>query len=348
MQANCFIIGTPFQLINALEAKQRFPSAINILILTINHSGGINQQILSILKQENWGEEYIFQINTYQRGANSQYIKALKLIKNNFKIVTLFIGNFRIFNQQIAFYYLKPDKFFLLDDGLSTTTTTQILYLSQAKMDYDAPPLSLIKKYIKFLIRGIVCPFPYDLYKYTNLFTSYRFLKPHSQKQEVLYHSFEYFLSIYKSSTTPTISNTIYFIGQPCQQFCRDEKEYISLFENIKSFLCKNNYHIVYIAHKLDSKEFLDKLSQSQWEVQNLDQIIEIHLLTQKIKPIKIISFISSALFNLAILFPDTEIESIDIRPLIEEKFLPSMNVVYESLRQIGIKIITFDLTAKN
>ncbi len=347
MKANLFIIGTPFQLINALEAKQRFPSAINILVLTINHSGGINQKISSILKQENWGEEYIFPINTYQKGANSQYIKTLKLIKNKFKIVNLFIGHFKIFNQQIAFYYLKPDKFFLLDDGVATTTT-QTLYLSQSKMDYDAPLLPLIKKYIKFLIRGIVCSFPYDLYKYTNLFTSYRFLKPHSQKQEVLYHSFEYFLSIYKSSTTPTTSNTIYFIGQPCGQFCTDEKEYIALFENIKSFLCKSNYHIIYIAHTLDSKEFLDKLSQSQWEVQNLDQIIEIHLLTQKIKPIKIISFISSALFNLALLFPDTEIESIDIRPLIKEKFLPSANVVYESLQQIGIKRIALDLITNN
>ncbi|WP_300778122.1 hypothetical protein [Helicobacter sp. UBA3407] len=85
MKANLFIIGTPFQLINALEAKQRFPSAINILVLTINHSGGINQKISSILKQENWGEEYIFPINTYQKGANSQYIKTLKLIKNKFK-----------------------------------------------------------------------------------------------------------------------------------------------------------------------------------------------------------------------------------------------------------------------
>lgn len=347
MKANLFIIGTPFQLINALEAKQRFPSAINILILTINHSGGINQQISSILKQENWEEEYIYQINTYQRGANSQYIKTLKLIKSEFEIANLFIGHFRIFNQQIAFYYLKPDKFFLLDDGVATTTT-QTLYLSKSKMEYDAPLPSLIKKYIKFLIRGIVCKFPYDLYKYTNLFTSYRFLKPHSKKQEVLYHSFEYFSSVYKSSTIPTISDTIYFIGQPCGPFCRDEKEYISLFKNIKSFLCKNDYHIVYIAHKLDSKEFLDKLSQSQWEIKNLDQIIEIYLLTQKIKPIKIISFVSSALFNLATLFPDTEIESIDIRPLIEEKFLPSMNVVYESLQQIGIKLIALDSMAKN
>lgn len=347
MKANLFIIGTPFQLINALEAKQRFPSAINILVLTINHSGGINQQISSILNQENWGEEYIYKINTYQRGANSQYIKTLKLIKSKFEIVNLFIGHFRIFNQQIAFYYLNPDKFFLLDDGVATTTT-QTLYLSKSKMDYDAPPLPLIKKYIKFLIRGIVCKFPYDLYKYTNLFTSYRFLKPHSQKQEVLYHSFEYFLSIYKSSTTPTISNAIYFIGQPCGQFCRGEKEYISLFENIKTFYTKNNYHIIYIAHKLDSKEFLDKLSKSQWEIQNLDQIIEIYLLTQKIKPIKIVSFISSALFNLATLFPDTEIESIDIRPLIKEKFLPSTNVVYDNLQQQGVKLITLDSMDKN
>lgn len=82
--------------------------------------------------------------------------------------------------------------------------------------------------------------------------------------------------------------------------------------------------------------------------MQNLDQIIEIHLLTQKIKPIKIISFISSALFNLALLFPDTEIESIDIRPLIKEKFLPSANVVYESLQQIGIKRIALDLITNN
>lgn len=333
--ADVFIINTSFQLVNALEAKRKFSSPHKSLLILHINTDNMNNQVSKMLNHKDW--DYIFDVMAYKKSAGERYAKALLQVKSKFSIVNLFIGHFNSFNQQIAFSYFNPSKLFLIDDGIATIIY-QNLYICQDKTKYDTL-FFRIKTYIKFLLRGVYCKFPRNLHKYTNLFTSYHFLKalPH---QEVYYHCFENLLRLYKEPTH-TNSIYIYIIGQPAGVLCKNQKDFQSLFEKIKSFYTKDNHHLVYIAHKRDSQSFLEYLSQAGWEVRQLDDIIEIHLLTLVQKPIKIVSFLSSALFNISMLLPNIPLEAIDIRPLIKKEHKESVEIIYKLLQKQGVSVIT-------
>ncbi|MCX2716497.1 hypothetical protein OQH61_01965 [Helicobacter sp. MIT 21-1697] len=133
----------------------------------------------------------------------------------------------------------------------------------------------------------------------------------------------------------------IYIIGQPAGDLCKNQKDFEALFDKIKSLYAQNNCRLIYIAHKRDSKAFLEYLAQCGWEIKELDEIIEIHLLTLEQKPIKVVSFLSSALFNIAKIMPNIPLEAIDIRPLVKDELTKDVEIIYELLQEQGISLIT-------
>ena len=108
-------------------------------------------------------------------------------------------------------------------------------------------------------------------------------------------NNFEY---IFKAEKI--ISEDVYFIGQPMENIL-GEIEYYRILSMVKML----NPNMIYIAHRRDSNKKLLYISDMGITVLKLTEIIELYLIKSISLPRKVISFYSTALITLKLLFKD-------------------------------------------
>ena len=94
----------------------------------------------------------------------------------------------------------------------------------------------------------------------------------------------------------------VFFIGQPVVKHGSiDLKSFIAIVDSIKKYFKKNEIDFKYFAHRTEETCLLPK----EWNIQILDMPLELHIMKQENVPSNIVTFHSSAIVNLKILFGD-------------------------------------------
>ncbi len=326
---NLFIVASPLQFLNAIEARETFKTANNVLILMYDTKENINDanQKKKLLIQEDWDK-----VIHYNLGNISKYLRfffQVKLIKFllKYQYRYIFSGEFGIMNQAIM-SNLQADYIYLLDDGNATIFT----YEKLKDKEYFSK-ISFSKK-IR-LLRYLSVNLKYKINQDINFFTTFDIKSiPHIK---VIQHDFHY-LKLKKLKNCKK-DNCIYLLGQNLSEIKFMKKEvYLKYLKNIKKAYKED---IIYIPHRSEeiTSEY-DFLIDDTFKIQHSKGPIEATLINENIYPKIIISFVSSALFNLDKIFSDTDIYAVKIDPndLISNKSV--IESCYDFFNNTGVSII--------
>lgn len=320
---NLFIIGTPLQLINAIEAVKYFELENNILILIHRSRESNKTQMQNILNSYQWKE--IIEIPYSKNSSFLQYIKLVKYLKaHTYKYI--FTAKLEIV-PKIVIANTTKEKVFLLDDG----TLTIDIYEKQIKLNkinkYDLKELRFLPFGLKIKIRDII-----------NLFT-YFDLKPIGNME--IFKNELIFLRTTHLENANKDDDVIYFLGQPAQRYVDDEDYINSIFNLIKL----HNKKIFYIPHRGESAKIKDiflSANNPMLEVLNTNMPIELYFLENKIYPLHFIAYYTTALITLNFMYPKSCVEYITIQNSYKiDRFLTD---IYKIYNEAGFKPLHLEI----
>jgi len=322
---NLFVVRSPLQIINAIEAVKHFKLTNNTLVLIYNRSAANTKQMRHLLSLMEW-EEIIHVEDTY----GSKILKYVSLIKKlrqeSFNYI--FVGELGI-SYKMIIANTKKEKVFLIDDG----TATIVYYNTFIKKDkynkYNFRELRFLLFGLKIKIRDKI-----------NLFTYFDL--PPAHGNEVIKNSLTYFKTTYLNNATKE-NDTIYFIGQPADVFMD-----IDVYKkDIETLVNRFNKKMVYIPHRLESqkqKEAIDSIKSTIFETRKPELPIELYFLQSNIYPMHIVAYYSTALVTLKFLFDECTNEYIRVpkNSINEKRYdgIESCYSVFETIRHASV--VTF------
>jgi ACT domain-containing protein len=319
--SNLFILRSPLQIINAMEAIEHFQLKNNILVLIYNRMQNNIEQMNLVLDTQKFTK--IIHINEKLKSKYFEYVKLIrKLKKENYNY--LFIGELGV-SYKIIVANTRKEKVFLLDDGTATIEYYNkfIKYNKYNKYNF---------REIRFLFSGLNIKVKDKI----NLFTYFNLVPLHGI--DVVKNNLSY-LNNNVVNTFKKDESIMYFIGQPIEGTIA-----FDVYKNGINYLIKNfNKKIVYIPHRSENKEQQNRLllsiSSEMFEIINPNMPLELYFLKNSIYPLHIVSYISTALVTLTILFKECKADFIRILETVEnKKRINRINDVYTILNKIGIK----------
>ncbi len=294
---NLFIVRSPLQIMNAYEAHQHFDTTKNILVI-IHNSGSKNieqiKKMVDIFNLNNIWDK-IIEIEDNKKSKFFKYVKLIKRLQQN-RYETIFIGDFgTIYRSLLA--NLEYKQSYLIDDGTST-----IIAQKEINDYFHKRKLKLKLKELRFLFLGLRV----KIRKSIDFFTIFD-LKPIND-ETIIQHNFTNVKKKFLSHKHK--DKNIYLLGQNLTQANIVSKEKYIFY--IKQIIAKyKDQKIIYIPHRTEilHKELQD-LANNNFILKNSTMPIEIFFLKNQIYPRHIISFHSTALYTLNIIFNESKIES--------------------------------------
>ncbi|MFT7003536.1 MAG: hypothetical protein ACJAWW_000886 [Sulfurimonas sp.] len=319
MNYNLFIITSPLQLINAVEARENFRTKNNKLVAIFTEFESKNKtQIKKLIDEKEWNDVLYF--NFKSKNSKTTFFRQIKLVKilKSTNYNNVFCGDLSS-SIKLILANIKKTKVYLLDDGAATIN----------RHNHDLNAHNQNKKQLKKIFREIrfhIFGLKTTLNDTINMFTSYN-LKPHN-KEEIIHNSLNYFKETFLSNTIQ--DNHLYLLGQPLSELGFITREtYLKYINQIR-----NHYQdtdIIYIPHRFE-KDLADIkiLKDNNFTVQPTGLPIELQFMNNNIYPLHICSFWSSALFTLNILYPDSSIIAFKIASCDAKKSLQKVSNVYD------------------
>src|SRR6266404_4843369 len=296
MSIDLYIIGSPLQALNAIEALAVFPAANAIAVLVESVSSASNTQIRSILESENWKEIRTIPIHAgrfRKRYANvADTIASLSRIH----IGRLFIG----FYDDIFLHFahsLAHSELFLLDDGVATLS----LNYARIRNCSHVLPVPAWKQFARkcFLqaADGMRAG-PVDILRY---FTVYDRLTEDSRNL-IQTHSMERL----RSRCAMTSQNDeVWLLGLGSERIFKRQELYLDAIERIvRSW---SPAPVRYLPHRLESPRQLESIRlRTGAEILQTGMPVELYLAESRTVPAAVCSLVSSALYTVGVLFPNT------------------------------------------
>ncbi|MEA1954440.1 MAG: polysialyltransferase family glycosyltransferase [Campylobacterota bacterium] len=315
---NLFIVKTPLQIINSIEAVNYFNLTNNVLILISSSDNQNYKQMTNLINLYNWHQV----IKIEGKASFFKYLSLIKELKKE-KYNFIFFARFGSM-QRLILSNVNKEKVYYFDDGTETITMYNEMLLPNKINQFNLRHLFRFR----FLLFGLKV----NITDTINLFT-YFDLKPF-EKSEVVLNKLEYFREKYLKPSAE--SQLVYLLGQPLyEKNLVSEKTYLDCIKKIKS---TSNKKIIYIPHKgeSDSSKVLSLIDDT-FDVKHIDIPIELYFLGNKIKPSHIVSFFTTAFFTLKLFYPNTKFESIYIP---KEEILNKADIIeshYDFIFSIGI-----------
>lgn len=322
---NLFIVKTPLQIINSIEAIHSFNLQNNILVLVENKEK-LNLQMKDLSKLIKWKEIIYFKTTNSFRDIQSSLTIIKKL--NKIKFENIFFSRFGTI-QRLLIANLKKNSVYYIDDGVETITIYNNTLIPNTINKLNFRQLSRFR----YLFFGLKI----NIQDNINLFT-YFDLQP-LKYSKVVSNKLEYFREIYMNKSV--LDKKIYILGQPLV-----ERKFISeelYLKYLKNIIENSIYDIVYIPHigeKNDSAVY--KINKNNFTVLNIDVPIELFFLKKSIVPMEIISFFTTAFFTLKFLYPKSEFKSIYIEDSLILKRNKIVREQYKYIENFGITLINF------
>ena len=290
---NLFIIGTPLQLINAMEAINHFKLEKNILVIVHRSLKANKTQIDKIRDLYKWEE--VIDIEYSKHSSLLKYVNLVKYLKR-YTYKYIFFPKLEVV-PKLVIANVKKEKVFLLDDGGLTVTIYEKFIKTNKLNKYDLKELRFLLFGLKIKIRDKI-----------NLFT-YFDLEP-VNGIEVIKNNLTYLKNKIKNAKRD--DNVIYFLGQPISTLIDD-----AIYRNsLKSIIKKYNKKLVYIPHRGETQDKIDYLSEldnSMFSIKDIGMPVELFFLNTKIYPSHVISYYSTALTTLDLIFEDSVINYIKV-----------------------------------
>lgn len=327
---NLFIVSSPLQVLNALEAKQYFKTTDNILLILFTEFKSLNrEQIINSINQKEWNQiiQYDLKKNKNSKSSFFEQVKLIIKLKKN-KYNYIFSGGFTSINK-LLLANLNKQEVFLIDDGAASINQHKI------ELNPNITEKRKLKKRIRqyrFNIFGLKT----EVKDTINLFTCFK-LQSHTN-EKIIHNNFSYLKQLY--FTDMNINNTIYFIGQPVVDIALiTEETFIAYIKKVIAYFDKP---IIYIPHRAETiPEALKKLQSKNFIFQNSQGPIELIFLKQKVYPSTIVSFFSTALYTLDVIYDKSSLYSI-VLPQESLKFNHKLiHDYYDFLYTTNIKKIT-------
>ena len=291
---NLFIVGTPLQLLNAIEALKHFDLGNNILVIVHRSLEANKAQMESIKELYEWEE--IIDIEYSKSSSILKYINLVKYLKK-YTYKYLFIPKLEVV-PKLVIPNVEKEKVFLLDDGVMTISLYENNLKTNKLNKYDFKELRFMFFGMKIKIKDKI-----------NLFT-YFDLEP-INKIEIVKNNLTFLKKTYLEGTSVDDS-TIYFLGHPSSKYISDEDYLKSVHNLIKT----SNKKIVYIPHRGESKEMksiFHSIENTMFSVVDINMPVELYFLENKIHPSHIISYYSTALITLKIIYQECQVDFVTI-----------------------------------
>ncbi|MBE0514846.1 polysialyltransferase family glycosyltransferase [Sulfurimonas sp.] len=290
---NLFIIGTPLQLINAIEAINNFKLENNILIIVHRSLEANRTQLDKIRNLYEWEE--IIDIEYSKHSSLLKYIDLVKHLKM-YAYKYIFFPKLEVI-PKIVIANVKKEKVFLLDDG----TMTIMIYENNIKTnklnEYNFKEIRFLFFGLKIKIRDKI-----------NLFTYFDL--PSVNGIEVIKNNLLYLKDDVKNGKKD--DDTIFFLGQPLTNIIDDA----TYRNSLESIIKKHNKKLIYIPHRGETKEkidYLSKLDNPYFSVKDIGMPAELFFLNNNIYPTHVMSYYSTALTTLDMIYDDCIINYIKV-----------------------------------
>lgn len=326
---NLFIVRSPLQLMNAIEAKEHFSTKHNILLIihdsTTSSASANSTQMQLVSKLSTFDEEIDFYYPSKSKFSklSSQAKLIKKLQQKNYEHI--FTGDYGIINQLII-SNLKTISTYLLDDGTMTMTTHANKLHPNHKSSWEQKI-----KLLRYKIFGLSIKQNNPI----NLFTNYN-ISPHGSEQ-VITNNYNFFKKAYLEKALK--DESLYLLGQPFTQArLMTDEVYINY---LKKIIYHYKKKIIYIPHRAEIiSDQLKALISNQFTIQKNEGPIEIVFLSRNIYPMHVVSFYSSALFNLEKIFETTTIDAIKIDSKDLLRYHDGIHLCYEGMKNTRINVI--------
>lgn len=300
---NLFIIGSPFQLLSAISAKNKFNSKHNTLIVRYSSNDKNNDQLRRLIELEPWDKVIEIQKSLF----NILYFLWIirKYSKSTYYFEHLFVGDVRIPENLLALENINNNQSYLLDDGGVTITVQNVFFENLDKLNVGyLSKFRLLRKQIYRIMR-------LNMYfvKQLDLFTCFE-LSPRLG-QKIVFNDFSYIRGKLNLKNSASDKNVIYFLGTSMV-----ENRFISLdyyykiMNQINIYYKKLNKKILYIPHRIESSKKLSVLTNENFELLRFDNPVELEFIYRNINPINVASFFSTALYTLKIIYNPVSVDA--------------------------------------
>lgn len=317
-----FVVRSPFQLLCAYEAKEKFKIKNYLLVAIYRHKTNMvnsDHQINTILSEQKWSN--IYRIDADLKTKYFSFIKLLRSIKKStFQYV--FLGDWGTIHKAIH-CNTKNAKTYLLDDGNATLRTQKEAVLGYKSINQFNHKVKLWR----FTIFGLKMQSQKKI-----SFFSCIIEKPIGD-EEIIVHKFEYLKRFYQLLNIKSNQKgyRCYFLDTPIVHVGLVEH---SAWKKIINYISTIS-DICYVPHRSQSTDISELKSIN---ILNNDMPIEIYFLINNIDPVQIIGTTTTALSTIRTIFPNTECISIDIRPYILRRG-DEINDLYQQFLKKGIKV---------
>lgn len=350
---NVFLVETPHQLLNAMEAKKFFRLSENHLLVIIKEEYSIDS-FKRLVDDTYWESVTYFPIKINPksgllrklqdhrvdriRGYYSNYL--LYLLRKKLDSLSksigcadrIFLGNYWI-EYMRHFANVTPHKeLCLLDDG--TTTLLINKFRKEKCFQRNGHHLTGFKQ---ALINSAIC-FKDRHIENVTFFTIYDLdVRP---SDRLVKHDYPYLRQ--KGSERP-VEDAVYFIGMTLIDEGLSQESYLNYLRRVMRYFTDEK--IVYVQHREEPEERLEIIRHEiKLEIRKFEMPIEYHISGFGKRPKILASFCSSALEKCRIIFGDImDIKAFFIDPLdcpLRPEFIRDIYAYYESRENCHFKVI--------
>jgi len=310
---NVFLIKTPLQLLNAVEAMYQFNLCKQDCVLIVMSDRKSQHQTLKLVESmDEWSDVFVLnELSLFFNGDRkdsfmSKVWKSKLFSKSFFNVLRLnklsqylvevdymFLGHAR-YVYMSHFMNVTPHKHvYLLDDGNAT-----IRLAKERSVGLEFVVAIGISKKLKFLAKQYLQGIKSKDAAHLGFFTIYDI--PVSSRDHVVKNSYQH---IRASLVSSEITNTVYFIGSPLSETgLIDQESYFEHLGRVREFF--RDTAMVYVSHRRERREKLKIIEDIMGiKVVMFDYPIEYQLAVVGPRPNILASFFSSALDSCRLIF---------------------------------------------
>jgi hypothetical protein len=295
MSTDLYIMASPLQALNAIEARAAFPAADAIAVLVESVSSASNAQLCSIVESEHWREIRRVTVHPGQFRKRYTNIADVLAFLKRVAIGRLFIG----FYDDIFLHFansLTHRELFLLDDGVATISLNH----ARTNNSNGVLPVPAWKQCARRCILRVADGMrtrPIDTLRY---FTIYDRLT-HDACNLIQTHSMEQL----RSRRAMTSQNEeVWLLGLGSERIFKSQEMYVSAIERIVRSWSPSP--VRYLPHRYESPAQVELIrSRTGAEILHTGMPVELYLVQSRAVPAAVCSLISSALYTVGVLFPN-------------------------------------------
>jgi hypothetical protein len=323
---NVFLIGSPLQLLNAIEAKHHFGFRNNHLILLtgLGYSGGVATYARLVnsldwdsvryvemqVEFQEWrrgfmGERWSRRVHEYRNMFRQfQNRRILDKLADDFKLAeNLIIGNYLECWEQYMRHFpnvLPHQRLYLVDDGTDSLKVNDERLRSSAR-----PMISNVSSGLKSFIKRARQRVRQRFFDWNNreapkliFYTAYDL----NVRQGDSYVRNEYLL-LRKQLSQSAKSNRVMLLGQTLvEEEYLNRQIYYDYLRRVRNYFLEQE--VIYVPHPRESPETADfVMNHLKLTILRTSLPIETYLATERVTPVALASFSCSALINCSIIY---------------------------------------------